>query len=156
MQAVAKAAARTALFDGHDQSPLPGQLSTVAVSTTLQGRGSSTSSLTASLNPKAVITPSPASARSQNRRRSRSQHQRARTPAVATRASRPNSATDPTAEASAEPSARPATAVKRLSRTGCVARARAARAATAINSAGHGTGRDEDLRDVESVRVEVL
>src|SRR5690625_4904881 len=30
------------------QSPLPGQLSTVAVSTTLQGRGSSTSSLTAS------------------------------------------------------------------------------------------------------------
>src|SRR5699024_7895318 len=37
MQAVAKEAARTACFDGHDQSPLLGQLSTVAVSTTLQG-----------------------------------------------------------------------------------------------------------------------
>src|SRR5699024_1854930 len=138
-----------------DQSPLPGQLSTVAVSTAVQGGGSSTSSLAAALNPYAVITPSPASARSQNRRRSRSQHQRARTPAVATRASRPNSATDPTAEASAEPSARPATAVKRRSRTGYAAIARTAGTATAASSAGHGTGRDKDLRGIESVRAGV-
>src|SRR5699024_2457869 len=122
-------------------------------STTLQGRGCSTSSLTASLNPQAVITPRPASARSQKRRRARNQHQTARTPAVATRASRPKSATDATAEARAEPSAKPATAVKSRSRTGYVARAKAAGTATAASSAGHGTGRDEDRRGVESGRV---
>src|SRR5699024_5111324 len=51
MKSVEKGAARTARFDGYDQSPLLEQLSTVAVSETLQGRGSSTSSLTASLTP---------------------------------------------------------------------------------------------------------
>src|SRR5699024_9416355 len=81
--------------------------------------------------------------------------QRARMPAVATRASRPNSATDPTAEASAELSARPATAVKRRSRTGHAAIARTAGTATAASSAGHGTGRDKDLRGIESVRGRV-
>src|SRR5699024_12266274 len=97
----------------------------------------------------------PRSACGPDRPRPGRHHHSAANPAVGRVACRPNWATVPPGEASAEPSARSATAGKRRSRTGYVARARAARAATAINSAGHGTGRDEDLRDVESVRVEV-
>src|SRR5690625_7271813 len=76
-------------------------------------------------------------------------------PAVAARPMSTNAATAPTAEASAELSARPATAVKRRSRTGYAAIARTAGTATAASSAGHGTGRDKDLRGIESVRAGV-
>src|SRR5690606_23560001 len=112
------AAARTEWFDGHDQSPDPGQLSTVAMSTARHGRASVTSSLAPSLDAYAATTPAPAAAKSQNRRRERSRHHRASIPAIATSARRPSSATRPTNGPKSEAAVRPAIAVNRDDRAG--------------------------------------
>src|SRR5699024_11510873 len=50
MQAVAKAAASTAWFEGHDQSPAAGHAITVARSAAVHGRGSATRTLIPSLS----------------------------------------------------------------------------------------------------------
>src|SRR5699024_8504466 len=88
MQAVAKAAASTAWFEGHDQSPAAGHAITVARSAAVHGRGSATRTLIPSLSTYAAMTPAPALTSVQNRRPHR---KKAQTATAATRITSANS-----------------------------------------------------------------